>query len=450
MSDMHKLNRREFLKTTGKYSFAALVGGYLLDADLIKPNVARAAMAASVFVAKHGTPAENVAKVIDMRYGGIHRFIGPDDVVVINPNGQWPQQGGSNCACCMGLIDLILQRPGGFAGEILFVECVQFQNEMGSYWGTNSVFPRNGPYNFNDMIAHYHGHGHTNVNGIRILRNQDNQQSWPVVMGPQDGQGWVRPAWQSPTTGTLFFLSYPIIRSPYSQRLIDLKHGVYDNGYSEHARLRFIKMPNLNNHGSNAQQDYAGITSAVKSFLGIAELENAWHGPFNDGIHWNLHTYENVVHGASGAQRAYSAGEAIGAWMNHCRKPDAVITTAEWVGWGSRTGSDATQARTVALCDDPVSLDYIMAKHVMAPLCPSQPYFDPDHDIANNMTRQTINGCISQGHGTANEAEIATFVYDFDAPRIFRFDIDRKIHEFQQGLATQQEVLDMIEQFNQQ
>ena len=136
--------------------------------------------------------------------------------------------------------------------------------------------------------------------------------------------------------------------------------------------------------------------------------------------------------------------------MNHSRKPDAVITTAEWVGWGSRTCSSATQARTVGLCDDPATLDYYMAKHVMAPCHPPQPFFDPDYNIPNNMTRQTINGCISQGYGTANESQIAAFVYDFDDPRIFRFDIDRKIQDFKQGLATQQDVLDLIEQFNQQ
>jgi len=449
MTKSINLNRRDFLKTTGKYSLAAFASSYFLDGGLFKPISSRASMLANVFISKNGSPAENIAKVINMRYGGIEHFIGQDDVVVINPNGQWPNQGGSNCACCMGLIDLILGRPGGFSGEILFCECIQFQSGDSSYWGTSSIL-RNGPFNFNDMIEHYHTSGHSNVNKVLLMRNQDSPEIWPVVTNPLDGQGWVRPEWQSPTTGTQFYLSYPIIRSPYSQRLIDLKNGVFDNGFDGQPQLRFIKMPNFNNHGWSAQQDYAGITGAVKSFLGIGELENVWHGPFNDGIHWNLHTYHNDVHGTTAAQRAFSAGESIGAWMNHCRKPDAVITTAEWIGWGSRTGSDATQARAVGLCDEPSSLDYYMTKHLFAPLYLPQPYFNPDHDIPNNMTRQTINGCISQGFGTASENEIAAYVYDFDAPQVFRFDIDRKIHEFQQGQATQEEVLDLIEQFNQQ
>jgi len=446
MKDNDKLNRREFIKKAGKYSAAAFVGGYMFDSLFYSPQEAHAAILSNIFIAKNGTPAENVAKAIDMRFGGIENFIGNDDVVVINPNGQWQNQGASNCACCMGLIDLILNRPGGFDGEVIFCESTQFQTE--GFW-TIPYLMRNGPYNFNDMISYYHGTGHTNVSGVRIWRNQDDPGNWPVVAGPQNGQGWVRPEWQSPTSGCLLYLPYPIIRSPYSNRLIDLKNGVYDNGYAGQPQMRFVKMPNLNNHGNNAQQDYAGVTSAIKSFLGITELENDFRGPFNDG-HRNMHTYADGCHGVSAAARAFSAGEAVGAWINSCRKPDICLTTAEWVGWGSRTESDATQARTVGLSDDPVSLDFYMSKYVLWPTYPSQQYFNPDYNIATNNTRQTINGCFSQGIGTANEAEMAAYVYDFNAPRVFRFDIDRKIDSFRKGQATQQEVLDLIEQYNQQ
>ncbi|PKK84291.1 MAG: hypothetical protein CVT49_03955 [candidate division Zixibacteria bacterium HGW-Zixibacteria-1] len=445
MKDNGNINRREFIRKAGKYSAAAFVGGYLFDSFFYSAPGAKAAVLSNIFIAKNGTPAENVGKVIDMRFGGIENFIGHDDVVVINPNGQWQNQGGSNCACCMGMIDLILNRPGGFGGEIIFCENTQFQTE--GFW-TVPFLLRNGPYNFNDMIAYYHSNGHSNVNGVRIWRNQDDPSNWPVISGPQNGQGWVRPSWQSPTSSCQLYLPYPVIRSPYSQRLIDLKNGVYDNGYAGQPPIRFIKMPNLNNHGSNAQQDYAGVTSAIKSFLGIAELENDVRGPFNDG-HRNMHTYADGCHGGSAAERAFSAGEAVGAWMTHCRKPDITLTTAEWVGWGSRTDADATQAKTVGLCDDPVSLDYYMSKYVLWPLHPSQQLFNPDYSVATNNTRQTINGCISQGYGTANETEMAAYVYDFNAPRVFRFDIDRKINEFRTGQATQQDVLNLIEQYNQ-
>ncbi len=71
--------------------------------------------------------------------------------MVINPNGQKLAQGGTNCACIMGLIDLILNRLGGFSGEIILAECTQFQ--INGYRNTTFLL-RNGRYNFNDMISY--------------------------------------------------------------------------------------------------------------------------------------------------------------------------------------------------------------------------------------------------------------------------------------------------------
>ncbi len=445
MVNRKDINRREFIKRLSRYSSGILIGGYFLDSLLFHPEQIWADIKANIYVAKNGTPSENVQKAIDMRFGGIENFIGYDDIVLINPNGQWDNQGATNCACIMGLIDYILNRPGGFDGEIIVAENTQFQPN--GYWvaGTAGMY-RNGPYNFNDMVTYYNNSGHSNVSGVRIWRQQDEPDNWPAISGPEQGQGWIRPEWRSPTTDCLMYLGYPIIRSPYSNRLIDLKNGVYDGGYAGQPALKFIKMPTLNNHGNNANQDYAGITSAIKSFLGITELENSYQGPYNDG-HRHLHTYADGCHGDN---RAYAAGEGVGAWMDHCRKPDITLTAAEWVGWGSRTGTDATQAKTVGLCDDPATLDYYMSKYVLWPLYTPQQYFNPDYDIANNKTRQTIEGLISMGYGTSNEAEMAAYVYDFESPEVFRFDIDRKIDSFRKGEATQQEVLDLIEQYNEQ
>ena len=398
---MKKIDRRLFIGRMGQLAGGAIVGGFVLDSSIFSVGEAQTAPRARVYVAKNGTPAGNVAKVIEMRYRGIENIIGIDDVVVINPNGQWPNQGGSNCENIMGLIGLILDRPGGFHGEVFLTECTQTQSY--GYWTASGYEPdRNRPYNFNEMIEYYQSQGYHNVNGYRAWRNIDDPEDWPVISGPQDGQGWVRIEWTAPR-GQLFGFSYPIIESPYSGKMIDLKNGVYDNGYAGQPALKFIKVPNLNNHGSNAQQDYAGITSAVKSFLGISEV-GGWPG------HRSLHQFE--------ALGAYICGLAIGAWINAVRKPDFFLTTAEWVGWGDRISSLATNAKTVGLCDDPVTLDYYMSKYVMWPCYPEQKYFNPDYDIRNNNTRRMINGCRDMGYGTTNESEIAALVYDFEANTI--------------------------------
>ncbi len=442
---MKKINRRKFIKEMSQYTGGAIIGGAILNESLLASINSQFSAAENIYIAKNGTPAENVAKVFDMKYGGIENFIGIDDVVVINPNGQWSNQGGSNCGNCMGLIDIILNRPGGFNGEILFVECTQFVST--GYWVTTGTgLDRNGPYNFNDMISYYQNNGHANVNSVRIQRNENDPTNWPVLTSPTT-QGWIRPEWTSPTTGCLFYLPYPVMRSPYSNRLISLKDGVYSDGQLTSIPLKFIKVPNLNNHGTSARQDYAGVTSATKSFLGIAELEGEFNGPFNDG-HKNMHTYADTCHGSTQGERAFACGESVGAWMTLCRKPDIFLTTAEWVGWGSRTGTDATQARTVGLADNPSTLDYYMCKYVLLPTQTSFLYLNPDYDIARNNTRQTIEGCISQGYGTSDENEMTAFVYDFNTPVTNRQDIDLKIKLFREGNATEQDVLDLIDLYN--
>ena len=69
----------------------------------------------------------------------------------------------------------------------------------------------------------------------------------------------------------------------------------------------------------------------------------------------------------------------------------------------------------MGLGDDPVSLDYYMCKHVLYPLHPAQPLFDPDYDIPHNNTRLTLDGCQSQGIGTTNPADITALEYDFNS-----------------------------------
>ncbi len=432
---MDPMNRRKFIARLSKLTGGVLVGGYVLDSTFFSAPTARASIVSNVFVARNGTPEENIAKVIEMRFGGVENFIGYDDVVVINPNGQWPNQGATNCASCMAMIELILNRPGGFGGEIVFCENTQFQS---GYWTASGTgLDRNGPYNYLDMIDYFQSNGHNNVNAVRILGHSGSPQEWPVVTGPEQGQGWVRPEWQSPTDGTLFYLSYPIFRSPYSNRLIDMRNGIWDGGFESQSDMKFIKMPTLNNHGDGAEQDYAGITSAVKSHLGMTDCD------FSYPSHECLHAYSSYY-----PISARVVGEAIGAWMNHCRPAHIYLTSGEWVGWESRTSAGATNARTVGLADDPVSLDYYMSRHVLLPLCPQQQYFDPDFDLENNRTGLTIDGCLTMGYGTRTEEEIAAFVYDFASPRVFRFEIDRKIREFRAGQCTQQDVLNLIDTYN--
>ena len=39
-----------------------------------------------IYHSRNGTPAQNVAKVFEMAYGGVHNFIGQNDIVLLRPN----------------------------------------------------------------------------------------------------------------------------------------------------------------------------------------------------------------------------------------------------------------------------------------------------------------------------------------------------------------------------
>jgi hypothetical protein len=98
----------------------------------------------------------NLAKVIEMT-GGIEKVIGPDDVVVIKPNVQWWGQGAPNLSALKAVVDLIMNRPGGFDGGVVLAEnCHRGSspwNSLSSGWKTS--FSRNSDLdkvdNFNDL-----------------------------------------------------------------------------------------------------------------------------------------------------------------------------------------------------------------------------------------------------------------------------------------------------------
>ena len=76
-----------------------------------------------LYRALNGSPEENISRVIELM-GGIENIIGPDDVVVIKPNVQWWNQGVPNLAALSEFVEIIMNRPGGFNGEVVLGENV--------------------------------------------------------------------------------------------------------------------------------------------------------------------------------------------------------------------------------------------------------------------------------------------------------------------------------------
>ncbi len=422
-----KMTRREFLRHYGIAASAITFSPFFME----RFAAASATMANSirVYKVKNGDSFQNTAKLWEM-LDAPAKYIGASDIVVIKGNAQWPNQGYTHTGCIKGIIDKILAIPG-FSGEILICDNTTTGGSPGA-WGFDATVGsrvHNWPdHNWNSLAAQYQ------ANGKPVAAKQWTQGPWrnvsfPSFSGwnPAERDGWSRSFFSY--NGRPTYLSYPVFQSPLTPgRMIDLKNGVWENYKYTGRKVKAIFMPTLNNHGVGVE-DYAGVTSAIKSFFGATEVS------VTEDLTWNGYYH---IHSSSYTQgSAYSAGELVGRFINTMYAPVLYITAAMWTGWHSRT-EQAAATNTVLACENPVSLDYISCRDVISPYAS---WLNPDQ---NNNTRRQMLGCGSQGIGTLDPQRIEVITYDFNSPTASRLDVDRKIRDFKAGNATQQDVKDVI------
>lgn len=414
------MTRREFLRhfgiATGAITLSPFIVGRFSQV-LALPSI-------KVHIVKNGDCFQNIAKLWEM-LGGAEIYINPTDIVVIKANAQWPNQGYTHTGCIKGVIDKILEIPN-FSGEVLVCDNVQNYGTSGRFGfdSTLSYRKNNWPdHNWDSLAAEYQANGEP-VGTKRWLNSETD------ISGPAEGEGWIRSFFSLHSRNS--YLSYPIFESPLtSGRMIDMKNGVWENGQYTGAKVKTIFMPTLNNHG-NGGEDYAGVTSAIKSFFGATEIHYGQYSKFRD--------YYNIHSSSFNFNRADYAGELTARFINTMYKPNLYITPAMWSGHYSRTGS-ATETKTVLACDNPATLDYIACRDVISPYAA---WLNPDQD---NNTRKQIIGCISGGVGTINPTEYEVISFDFENPKVSRLDIDRKIKDLKSGNATEQEVKDLVNSY---
>jgi hypothetical protein len=399
---MTRLSRRQFLAALGATAAAAPFTPIL---DRWLPHLMAPGAQHHLYIARNGTPVTNVQRAVALA-GGIQTFIGHDDAVVLKPNGQWPLQGYTHTQSMKALIDVILNRPGGFAGEIIIAEHVHRDSTTalnGSYcWNMSSGYNRTNNWpdmNYFELVNDYHSRGINNVTAIPLY-DVGQSTDFTQATGPSDlaagKHGWVRTSYTTTANSRTVRLSHALLRSSYSGNVIDFKNGVWNNGSYTGQPVKVIVLPTLNNHGSYNYEDYAGPTSALKCHLGIVEFAGS------SGV--NLHGvgYDSPVN-------PQAMGEAVGQLITQILQPAFYLTIAEYTGHRGRTDTTAAHTRTVGLCADPVTLDYWMCKYVMYPCATSQTFMNPDND---NHLRQALMGCNGQGVGTIDETEMSVHVSD--------------------------------------
>jgi hypothetical protein len=459
----YHMTRRQFLRHYGIASSAITLSPFFIE------RFAAVCQAASSLTRVYKvmnapdsltTCSQNITQLWQM-LGGVANFISPTDVVVIKGNAQWPNQGYTHTGCIKAVVDSILAIPG-FSGEILICDNIQ-----GGGWGsgnygfdaTTANRTNNWPtYNWNQLAASYPSSAkvatvqwQTDTTWRTPPTSLPGWSTWNLANGvPSSGTAWSR--YFLNYSGRNTYLSYPIFQSPVtSGRIIDLKNGVWENGGYTGRKVKVISMPTLNNHcyTPGGAQDYAGVTSAVKSFYGATEIFHGSPTYISDDYVWNgwysIHSSSfSQATLNNDPQAAYYAGQLVGTVINNLFSPVLYITSAIYSGWKDRTDTNgAAYTNTVLACTNPVTLDYISGRDVISKVgSPPPTWLDPS--TQNNNTWLQLSGCNSQGIGTVNPTQMEVITYDFNHPTASRLDVDRKIRDYKAGNASEQDVKSII------
>ena len=150
-------NRRKFIKILAA-NLSALLFGFRMEAKAQGLKASNIKKEVTLYRALNDTPAGNISKIFEMM-GGIQEVFGADDIVVIKPNVQWWNQGAPNILALKTFVDIIMDRPGGFTGEVIVAEnchrgSTPWQSEAS---GWKPAFERNsdlpGIRNYNELAA---------------------------------------------------------------------------------------------------------------------------------------------------------------------------------------------------------------------------------------------------------------------------------------------------------
>ena len=373
---------------------------------------------AYIYEAKNGTPEQNTKKVIEM-IGGIENLIGKDDIVVLKPNAQWWNQGMTNTNALKAFIELVLAMPT-FKGEIIIADNHQCYGPRNTCnirgWTTNQ---RNGDFNYNELIEYFRQKGYCNVTKYHwisggpfskdenwkakflrplkeIGKKLKNYKPRQIINHPREGDGYVWTNIEYEYNGRKTKMTYPIFTSSYSGVRIDFKNGAWQNSKYTGQPVKFINFAVLNHHSN-----FAGVTSAVKNYLGIVDMTCGYKGAKPEGYS-NFH-YMGIP----------GLGGAVGTFMNTIRKADLNIITAEWVGFASRIDVKlSTQTKTILASTDPVALDYYGAKYLLHPLGgPAVHLNNPDN--MHGPFRKYLELCSEISGCVLNEKKMKIKKYDF-------------------------------------
>jgi uncharacterized protein DUF362 len=351
----------------------------------------------SLYLARDGTPAENIDAVL-AKLGGIDKVVAPGDVVLLKVSAQWWNQGMTNVAATRRAIEHILEIPG-FHGEVLVLENVHFRLADGSGLARAWTHPseRNvdvdGWSRLGDLVGHFRGKPVGFVGLVDAGPSALAGDPWhdpghahgayggdgrgPIAAGEdRDGYRWdFAQAFRlrrSLVDSAQTPLTWPVFTSPVSGLVVDLRDGVFqrkDGGrVPAQRKLTWITLTTANEHGST------GYTGCCKSAMGIVDMSAG-----RLGTHPAARGYQSVHYFGEPSASWRMAGP-LADFARKVRAPDLYLTVAEWVGaqpagWAPAGEVDlrhaaecAHRTRTVVAGVDPVAVDSWVVRNLLMPI----------------------------------------------------------------------------------
>ena len=273
-------------------------------------------------------------------------MIAAHDIVLIKVNAQWKYRGCTNSDVVRGLIQVILNHPDGFTGEVVLIENGQgygslecaattrypdasvHANANQSHHSFTYVVdeliadPRVSYYLLDSLNHRFIDSSEHSIDGYRLLED----------------------------------VSYPCFTTARGNR-VELKEGIWTgSGYARN--LKLINVPVLKHHDVGGSE----VTASLKHVYGILSMSS-------DDELFDYRHYSGL-------------GETCGKMMASVCTPVLNIIDAIWVSHRILSGYPGGATRRInrlAASQDPVALDYWALKNILYPI-DENPRHHPDFD----------------------------------------------------------------------
>jgi len=266
--------------------------------------------------------------------GGPQGLIASDDVILIKVNAQWKYRGCTNSDLIRGLVQRILDHPGGYTGEVVIFENGQGRGSLAcdtsaSYGGDTTVHA-----NANDESHSFLYLVNTMFNDPRVsAKLMDPVRSTFLASSDHVQDGFRK----------VENISYPCFTTAGGRR-VELREGLW-TGSVHVPKLKLINVPVLKHHDTGGSE----ITASLKHFYGVLSMAD----------------------GNSSLRHYTKLGNTCGKMVVSVRTPVLNIIDAIWVSQASIKGYPAEttfRANTLVASQDPVALDTWAAKYVLYPI----------------------------------------------------------------------------------